>query len=77
MSQAVEAYYDAIDDGTYALWQESLQEEAEASDSLIQIVNFLGVNAVAQLLVHQAPTLAANLQDALSFAIFDESLNDE
>jgi hypothetical protein len=73
MSKTIEAYYDAIDDGSYAAWQEDILIQEKAIDDLLGSIKILGVKFAANLLVKLTPNDAVNLADSLSFAIFDNN----
>jgi len=73
MSKAMQDYYDAIDDGSYAAWQEEILMQEKAIDDLLESIRILGVEFTANLLVKHCPTDAVNLADSLSFAIFDDN----
>ena len=74
MSKAMEDYYDAIEDGSYAAWQEDILMQEKAIDDLLDSIKILGVKFAANLIVQQDTDEAANLADALSFALFDNYL---
>lgn len=73
MSKAMEDYYDAIEDGSYAAWQEDILMQEKAIDDLLESIRILGVEFTANLLVKLVPNDAVNLADSLSFAIFDNN----
>lgn len=73
MSKAMEDYYDAIEDGSYAAWQEEILMQEKAIDDLLESIRILGVEFTANLLVKLVPNDAVNLADSLSFAIFDNN----
>ena len=73
MSKTIEAYYDAIDDGSYAAWQEDILIQEKAIDDLLESIRILGVEFTANLLVQLTPNDAVKLADSLSFAIFDNN----
>ena len=69
----MEDYYDAIEDGSYAAWQEEILMQEKAIDDLLESIRILGVEFTANLLVKLVPNDAVNLADSLSFAIFDNN----
>ena len=73
MSKAMEDYYDAIEDGSYAAWQEDILMQEKAIDDLLESIRILGVEFTANLLVKLVPNDAGKLADSLSFAIFDNN----
>lgn len=73
MSKGLEDYYDAVDDGSYAAWQEDILMQEKAIDDLLESIRILGVEFTANLLVKLVPNDAVNLADSLSFAIFDNN----
>jgi hypothetical protein len=74
MSKGLEDCYDAIEDGSYAAWQEDILMQEKAIDDLLDSIKILGVKFAANLIVQQDTDEAANLADALSFALFDNYL---
>ena len=74
MSKAMEDYYMACEDGSYAAWQEDILMQEKAIDDLLGSIKILGVKFAANLIVQQDTDEAANLADALSFALFDNYL---